>query len=79
MFSFVLAVAEFERSLIRERVNSGLRAARERGVRRGHPAGLEKRSGEIVALKVQGTGLGAIARQLKMPPSSVHKALQLAA
>jgi len=34
---------------------------------------------EVKKLKRTGLGLRAIARQLKMPPSSVHKALSLAA
>jgi DNA invertase Pin-like site-specific DNA recombinase len=33
----IMAMAEFERSLIRERVRAGLAAARERGVRLGRP------------------------------------------
>jgi len=37
------------------------------------------RSAEIRKLKAKGIGLRAIARQLKMPPSSVHKALSMAA
>lgn len=72
----LMAVAEFERSLIRERVNSGLRAARERGVRLGRPATLNKRSGEVLALKKQGLGLRTIARELGMAPSSVHSVLK---
>jgi DNA invertase Pin-like site-specific DNA recombinase len=39
--NILMAVAEFEREIIRERVNSGLRAARARGVRLGRPATLE--------------------------------------
>lgn len=57
----------------------GLRAAREHGVQFGRPAKPERRSGEIIALKKQGMCVRAIAWQLKMPPSSVHKALQLPA
>jgi hypothetical protein len=34
---------------------------------------------EVKKLKAKWLGLLAIARELKMPPSSVHKALQLAA
>ena len=75
----LMAVAEFERSLIRERVNAGLSAARERGVTLGRPATLAGRADEVGKLKAQGLGVRAIARQLKMPPSSVYKALQLAA
>ena len=69
------AFCEFERSLIVERVNSGLAAARERGVKLGRPATLDERAGEVLALKKRGLGLRAIGRQLKMAPSSVHAAL----
>ncbi len=75
----LMAVAEFERGIIRERVNSGLAAAKARGVRLGRPATLERRTGEVMKLKKSGMGLRAIARQLKMPPSSVSKILSMAA
>jgi DNA invertase Pin-like site-specific DNA recombinase len=68
----LMAVAEFERGIIRERVNAGLAAARERGQRLGRPATLAKRSDAVLALKKEGLGIRAIARQLKMPVSSVH-------
>ena len=75
----LMAVAEFERGIIKERVNAGLSAARQRGVQLGRPATISGRAVEIRKLKKKGLGLRAIARELKMPPSSVHKALQLAA
>src|SRR5262249_1968272 len=40
----LMAVAEFERGIIKERVNAGFAAARARGVRLGRPAKLEKRA-----------------------------------
>jgi DNA invertase Pin-like site-specific DNA recombinase len=75
----LMAVAEFERGIIRERVNVGLAAARERGVELGRPPTINRRVVEIRKWKARGLGLRAIARQLKMPPSSVHKALSVAA
>jgi DNA invertase Pin-like site-specific DNA recombinase len=69
------AVCEFERNLIRDRVNSGLAAARARGVRLGRPTTLHKRAPEVMALKRQGIGLRAISRQLGMAVSSVHSVL----
>jgi DNA invertase Pin-like site-specific DNA recombinase len=71
----LMAVAEFERGIIKERVNAGLAAARQRGVQLGRPSTITGRTGEIKKLKAKGLGLRAIARELKMPPSSVHKAL----
>ncbi len=73
-----MAVAEFEGGIIRERVNAGLAAARERRVRLGRPAKLANRTDEIAKLRKSGMGVRAIARHLKMPPSSVHKALGMA-
>src|SRR4030088_1527714 len=40
--NILMAVAEFEREIIRERVNSGLRAAKARGARLGRPSTLVK-------------------------------------
>ena len=74
-----MAVAESERGIIKERVNAGLSAAKARGVPLGRPATIYGRADEVRKLKAQGLGPRAIARELKMPPSSAHKALQLAA
>lgn len=67
------AVCEFEKNLIRDRVNAGLAAARNRGVRLGRPTTLNKRRDEVLELKAQGMGVRGIARELKMPLSSVYK------
>ena len=72
----LMAVAEFERSLIRERVNAGLRAAKGRGVRLGRPSTLGDRREEILQLKAQGVGLRETARRLGMPASSVAKVIK---
>jgi DNA invertase Pin-like site-specific DNA recombinase len=69
------AVCEFERNLIRDRVNIGLAAAREKGVKLGRPSRPHKRTGEVLALRKQGLGVRAIARQLQMPVSTVHAIL----
>ena len=72
----LMAVAEFERSLIRERVNAGLRAARSRGVKLGRPSTLAGRRAEILQLKAEGVGLRETARRLGLPASSVAKVLR---
>lgn len=72
----LMAVAEFERSLIRERVNAGLRAAKGRGVRLGRPSTPADRREEILQLKAQGVGLRETARRLGTPASSVAKVLK---
>jgi DNA invertase Pin-like site-specific DNA recombinase len=71
----LMAVAEFERSLIKERVNAGLAAAKARGVRLGRPRTLDGRAAEIRALRRKGLGVREIARNLKMAPSSVSTVL----
>ena len=71
-----MAVADFERSLIRERVNAGLRAANGRGVRLGRPSTLADRREEILQLKAQGVGLRETARRLGLPASSVAKGIK---
>ena len=71
----LMAVAEFERGIIRERVNAGLSAAKERGVRLGRPPTLKARAAGVEKLRRSGLGVREIARRLKMPPSSVHKIL----
>src|SRR5215471_10566766 len=71
----LMAVAEFERGIIKERVNAGLSAAKARGVKLGRPRTLMKRAPEVLALKRKGIGLRQIARRLAMPASSVHSIL----
>jgi DNA invertase Pin-like site-specific DNA recombinase len=75
----LMAVAEFERGIIKERVNAGLAAAKARGVQLGRPATINGRAAEVKKLKAKGLGLRAIGRELQMPVSSVHKALSMAA
>ena len=76
----LMVVAEFERGIIKERVNAGLVAVlRPRGGQLGRPATTNGRAVEVKKIKAKGFGLRAIARELKMPPSSVHKALSMAA
>ena len=52
----LMAVAEFERGIIRERVNAGLAAAKDRGVQLGRPPTLEACATEVLKLKEQGLG-----------------------
>ena len=57
-FGVLMAVAEFERGIIKERVNAGLAAAKARGVQFGRPATINGRADEVSKLKAQGLGLG---------------------
>jgi DNA invertase Pin-like site-specific DNA recombinase len=69
----LMAVAEFEREIIRERVNSGLAAARARGARLGRPNRLDEHRAAVAALLAQGKGVREIARELGLPVSSAYK------
>jgi DNA invertase Pin-like site-specific DNA recombinase len=71
--NILCAVAEFEREVIRERVNAGIAAARLRGVRLGRPSTLKRHEKAIAALMGEGFGVCAIARKLGIPRSSAHK------
>jgi DNA invertase Pin-like site-specific DNA recombinase len=75
LFQLVAAMAEFERSLIQERVRAGIRNARNKGHRLGRPR-LEVDSGRIARLRASGASLRAISRQLGISVGSVHRALQ---
>jgi putative DNA-invertase from lambdoid prophage Rac len=50
----LMAMAEFERSLIRERTRAGLKAARAKGVRLGRPSTLDAHRDDIARLRTQG-------------------------
>jgi DNA invertase Pin-like site-specific DNA recombinase len=63
MFQIIGAMAEFERSLIQERVRAGLRNARAKGKRLGRPS-VQVDASEIARLRSQGLGWRAIASQL---------------
>jgi putative DNA-invertase from lambdoid prophage Rac len=71
--NILMAVAEFEREIIRERVNSGLRAARARGATFGRPSTLSKHLPRVRALCEAGRNVSQIARELLLPYSSAHK------
>ena len=76
--NILMAVAEFEREIIRERVNSGLRAARARGVRLGRPGTLQTHLPRVRALIEAGHNVAAVAREMKLAYSSAHKLVSLA-
>ena len=71
--NILCAVAEFEREIIRERVNAGLRAARARGVSLGRPSTLKQYLPKVRTLLQSGVSIAIIARQIGLPYSSAHK------
>jgi DNA invertase Pin-like site-specific DNA recombinase len=68
-----LAIAEFERSIIQERVTAGLRAAKAKGVQLGRPSTLHRHQQQVSGLLAEGLGVRAIARRLNLPLGSAHK------
>src|SRR5256885_15092762 len=63
MFQIIGAMAEFERSLIQERVRAGLRNAKSKGVRLGRPRVFVSES-RIDALRASGASWRVIAKDL---------------
>ena len=75
MFQIIGAMAEFERSLIQERVRAGLRNAKAKGRRLGRPrADIDE--GEVLALRKSGASWRAIAKKLGVGLGTVHRSAQ---
>src|SRR5262249_12201509 len=70
------AVAEFERSVIVERINAGLAAARDRGTRLGRPRTLDRHISSVAKLSRRGLSGRKIAAHLNIPEGSVFAVLQ---
>jgi DNA invertase Pin-like site-specific DNA recombinase len=75
MFQIVGAMAEFERTLIQERVRAGLRNARRKGKRLGRPTVVVD-AAKIALLRAEGLGWKAVAREMKLGVGTVRKAAQ---
>lgn len=72
------ALAEFERELIRERTNAGLRSAKARGVQPGRPKCLTSDQ-VVMAQSLKGAGKHSareIADQLGVSRATLYRALQ---
>ena len=74
MFTMISAIAEFERSLIRQRVHAGLERARERGVRLGRPRkGFDVNA--ALRLKREGSSWSQLAGALKVSSATLRRTL----
>ena len=75
MFQIIGAMAEFERSLIQERVKAGLRNAKAKGKRLGRPrAGVDE--SKVEALRASGASWRAVAEKLGVGVGTVHRIAQ---
>ena len=75
MFHVFAALAEFERSIIRERTLAGLAAARERGAKPGRKPALSP--DDVAAAKAllrdPSITVNEVARRLRVAPSTLYK------
>lgn len=78
VFGIFASIAEFERELIRDRVRSGLAAARARGKRLGRPKQTVDRL-RIADLRAQGASWATIARALGLGEGTVRRAARQSA
>lgn len=75
----IAAVAEFERDLLVERTQSGLKRARDQGKRLGRPSVLTPaQQQEILSKRSEGASLGALAREYGVNRSAIQRATKMA-
>jgi len=74
MFQIIAAMAEFERSLIQERVRAGLRNAKLKGKTLGRPRRIVS-SDEMTRLREQGASFREIAKAVGASPGTVRTRL----
>jgi DNA invertase Pin-like site-specific DNA recombinase len=79
MFQMMGVFAEFERSMIQERVKAGLNRAKAQGKTLGRPKVSGKVENAVLAARADGTGKRKIARQLGIGVSTVNRILSEAA
>jgi DNA invertase Pin-like site-specific DNA recombinase len=77
VFGIFASIAEFERELIRDRVRSGLAAARARGKKLGRPRRCVDRA-KVARLRASGQSWSKIARSLGISRGTAERAVQRA-
>ena len=73
VFGIFASIAEFERELIRDRVKSGIAAARSKGKKLGRPM-VSVDAARIAALRDSGASWSTITRQLGLSAGTVKRA-----
>ena len=79
MFQMMGVFAEFERSMIQERVKAGLNRAKAQGKVLGRPKVTQKIEKAVLAARAEGTGKRKIAKQLGIGVSTVNRIISEAA
>jgi putative DNA-invertase from lambdoid prophage Rac len=76
----IAAVAEFERDLLIERTQAGLKRARAAGKTIGRPAALnEEQRGEVRRARREGISLGQLAKRFRVSRAAIQRIEKLAA
>ena len=75
MFQMMGVFAEFERSMISERVKSGLARAKSSGKTLGRPKVSKQREAQIIKLRKQGMGILKIGKELGVGTSTVQRVI----
>ena len=73
VFGIFASIAEFERELIRDRVKSGIAAARSKGMKLGRPR-VSVDAAKVAALRNSGASWSTIARQLGLSAGTAKRA-----
>ena len=79
MFQMMGVFAEFERSMIQERVKAGLARAKANGVTLGRPRVVDDVRDQVLAAKESGLSIRKIATQLDVSVGTVHNIVKAAA
>jgi DNA invertase Pin-like site-specific DNA recombinase len=79
LFSIMGSIAQFEREIIKERINAGLNRARAEGKKLGRPSNVNANTAVAAKLlREKGASIGDIAKNLKIGVGSVYKVLEAA-
>ena len=75
MFQMMGVFAEFERSMISERVKAGLARTKAKGIKLGRPKVSDATEAQIRLLRAEGMGLLAIGKKLGIGTSTVQRVI----
>lgn len=75
MLNLLGSIAQFEREIMLERQREGIARAKEQGKYKGRTPTARSKASEVRALRDQGLGATAIARELNIGRASVYRVL----